>query len=83
LGQDTIYLFSTKHQVISTFKFRCSNMVALTPVTNNKHCLMAPVQTEVQAQTSELAAAIESPFHTGSDEWFRHQENRAVTRRQM
>jgi len=58
-------------------------MVALTPVTNNKHCLMAPVQTEVQAQTSELAAAIESPFHTGSDEWFRHQENRAVTRRQM
>lgn len=38
---------------------------------------MAPVQAEIQAHTSELVATMESPFHSGCDEWFRRgrQEN--------
>lgn len=43
-----------------------------------QHCLMAPVQAEARAQTLELVATVESPFHSGSDEWFRRgrQENK-------
>lgn len=47
-----------------------------------QHRLMAPVPIEVQAQTLELVATLDSPFRCGSDEWFRHgrQENKTCHR---